>query len=344
MKAIAINAFGDSSQFKLLDLPMPEPKENEVRLRIKASGFNPVDYKIREGHYGGGSFPLVLGSDAAGVIDKVGSGVKEYQAGDEVYALIFGQGSNGAYAEYVCIDTSFISHKPKNISFEEAAAIPLVGITAYRAVSSSGGIPKGLPVFIAGGSGGVGSLAVQMAKHFGADVFTTAGSEESATYISEYLNVKKENILLYKGLAVEEMKNKLLEMNKGELFAFAIDLIGGEMKKLCLEVAGFQGHVTSILPEEKGFPVDLLTRGESIAFQKSLSIHFIFVGSQSFYGDRLTWKAYKKELLYLKTLLEEGSLRMPTIQVVGDLSIETVKKAHQLLEEGHVKGKLIMKT
>lgn len=182
MKAVVLEAFGDTKNLQLKDVETPQPNPGEVRIRIKASGFNPVDYKIRQGHLSG-TVPLILGSDCSGVIDAIGKDVDGFSIGDEVYAMPFGQCSNGSYAQFLCIPVEFVALKPRNITFEQAAAIPLVAMTAYRAMIASGALKAGNSIFIAGAGGGVGTVAVALAKIAGVgSICTVAGSE---VYIQE---------------------------------------------------------------------------------------------------------------------------------------------------------------
>ncbi len=343
MKAVVLESFGEAANLKLKEVPTPHPKKGEVRVRLRASGFNPVDFKIRKGLYGGEP-PAILGSDCSGTIDELGPDTPGFVIGDEVYAMSFGQCSNGSYAEYLCIPVEFVAKKPKNITFEQAAALPLASMTAYRAMISSGAIKKGDSIFIAGAGGGVGSIAVQLAKFAGATaLFTVAGSEESAQYLQQELSLKKEHILLYRGLTSEQMQAKLTDMNGGRFFDAAFDFIGLEMKRLCLNLTGHSGHFATITPERDRFDFPVWERGASLAFGRNLSLHFVFVGSEAFSGPRQSWSVYSRHLSHISQLIENGTLRPPAIQSLGDLSAETVREAHRLLEDGKVKGKLVMK-
>jgi NADPH2:quinone reductase len=342
MKAVSLHQAGSTEGFRLTEVPLPQPKDQEIRIRIRVSGFNPVDVKMRQGLYASTQFPVILGADCSGVVDAIGKGVQKFQVGDEVLAFVFGQGSNGTYAEYTCIHEYFVAKKPREISFEEAASLPLVGLTAYRALFSCKE-PKG-SAFIAGGSGGVGSIALQLAQELRMNpIFTTAGSEESQKYLIEHLKIPKENILLYRGLSQEKMQELLLEKNAKNLIANCFDFVGGEMKKLCFSCVDFHGHVSTILPEEKGFPFDVWDRKESLAFSKSLTIHFVFVGTEAFKGSPETWKAYQTELSYLIQLAANKKLKFPEIQCLDGLSVDHVKEAHASLEAGHTRGKIVMK-
>ncbi len=342
MKAIVLDAFGEASHFKLADVPVPQPKKGEVRIKLKASGFNPVDYKIRQGWYGGNT-PAILGSDCSGVIDAVGHEAQGFSVGDEVYAMPFGPCSNGSYAEFLCLPASFVAKKPSNLSFEQAAAVPLASLTAYRAMVSSHAIKRGDSLFIAGAGGGVGSFAVQLAKHYLVkDIFTVAGSEESARFLHEKLGLKKENILIYKGLSLKELEEKLIAMNGGRLFDATMDFVGGDMKRLCLNLTHHSGHCSSVIAERHEFNVPAWEAGVSPCFNKSLSVHFVFVGSEGFSGPPDSWSIYSRHLNHITQLIESGAIHIPAIKTVGHLSVEAVREAHRLLEEGRIKGKLIM--
>ncbi|MBI3237086.1 MAG: alcohol dehydrogenase catalytic domain-containing protein, partial [Chlamydiales bacterium] len=165
-QAVLLKANGDESQFVMGEIPMPQPGFGQVRIRVKVAAFNPVDVKIRIGMFGPGVMPMVLGADCSGVIDALGEGVSELAIGDEIYAMAFGRCSNGSYADYLCLPQEFVYRKPRALSFEQAASIPLVAMTAYRAMIASGALNKKGSVFIAGAGGGVGSIGVQLCRHF----------------------------------------------------------------------------------------------------------------------------------------------------------------------------------
>jgi NADPH:quinone reductase-like Zn-dependent oxidoreductase len=135
MRAVVLTAFGSAEHFRLAEAPRPEPQPGEVRIRIHAVAFNPSDYQRRQGTLTSGPLPIILGSDAAGVIDALGLGVTAFALGDEVYTfLLGGRPSGGAYAEYVCRPVAFVAHKPRTLSFAQAAAMITTGLTAYHCV------------------------------------------------------------------------------------------------------------------------------------------------------------------------------------------------------------------
>lgn len=183
MKAFQIRKYDKKAALLLAEVPRPSVKDNEVLVEVQASGLNLLDSKIKSGElktilpY---QFPLILGHDAAGTVIQVGKNVKHFKVGDPVYARP-ADFHIGTFAEYIAINENDLALKPKNISMEEAASIPLVALTAWQALVEIGNVQKGQKVFIQAGSGGVGTIAIQLAKYLGATVATTA-SEKALTY------------------------------------------------------------------------------------------------------------------------------------------------------------------
>lgn len=329
MRAIIIEKFGGPEVLVEKDLPLPKPSRNQVRVKIKAIGFNPVDVKKRTGVYGD-PLPSILGADFSGVIDAVGDPNGEFAVGDRVFGF-----NDGTYAESICVSTQLIAKIPKNLSFEEATVIPVVYVTAFQALVGTGALQQNRPLFIGGGSGGVGTAAIHLAKAYQAGpVFTMAGSKESRAYLVEQLQIPSQQILDYKGLSVEEMAKKLIEMNGGSRFYFTFDTVGGKAKEVCLEIADFNGHVATILPEDEHFPYPVWGRKESIFWHKSLSLHMIFLFA-SFYGSPPEgWRVYKSQLNHIAKLFEKGELPRPQYQNMGPFSAETAQKAHGQIGSG----------
>jgi len=186
MKAITLDKFGGDLQIS--EVETPDPKPGEVQIKIAYTAVNPVDWKIGKGwlqdlipH----NFPLILGWDAAGTVTAVGREVKNFQIGDEVFAYCRKPEVQwGAYAEFICLDAEVVALKPKNLSFAQAASIPLVGLTAWQCLFDAGKLQKGEKVLVHAGAGGVGSMAIQFAKQAGAFVFTTA-SQTNHSYVQE---------------------------------------------------------------------------------------------------------------------------------------------------------------
>lgn len=185
MKAVYIENYGGVDQFKLGDLPEPSIKENEVLVEVHASSVNPVDYKVRNGSiklFSGKKFPKILGTDFSGIVAKAGEGISKFQVGDAVFGavhVLFGK--NGGNAEFVAAPQDSLALIPEGLSFEEAAAIPVAGTTAYHNLKNLN-IRAGDKVLVNGASGGVGSFALQIAKLYGADV-TAVCSEKNFEFV-----------------------------------------------------------------------------------------------------------------------------------------------------------------
>ncbi|GEP19732.1 NADP-dependent oxidoreductase [Pediococcus argentinicus] len=182
MKAITIDSLGEQSKFKLTEIDQPKPNDDEVLINIKAFSINPMDVAAKLGALNSPfpdnwSFPLVLGWDMSGIIVEVGSNITEYKVGDRVFGELRNDhaGNNGSYAEYCATDTSQLAKIPEKLSFAQAAALPIAGLTAYQAITESLDVQPEQHILIQGGAGGVGSIAVQVAKLRGAHVAATAG-------------------------------------------------------------------------------------------------------------------------------------------------------------------------
>ena len=183
MKAVAIQHFGEPNNFQTVDLPKPKLLPNHVLIKVEATSVNAVDTKIRQGLVAdiAPSFPAVLHGDVAGIIAEVGRNVAIFKAGDEVYGCAGGvKGTGGALTEYMIADADLIAYKPKSLTMLEAAALPLVSITAWEGLIDRAKIQPKQKVLIYGGTGGVGHIAIQLAKNAGAEVYATVSSSEKA--------------------------------------------------------------------------------------------------------------------------------------------------------------------
>ena len=181
-------------------------------------------YQRRKSSTTAGPLPIILGSDVAGVVAAVGVGVTSCAVGDEVYSFLLGGGVGGrACAEYVRRRVEFVAHKPRNPSFAQAASMVTTGLTANQCLEHER-LRPGEPLFVAGGSGGVGATLIQLTRHTGAGpIFTTTGGERSARYLGETLGVPQERLLFYAGLSRDQLAARLRELNDGRLFRVAID-------------------------------------------------------------------------------------------------------------------------
>jgi NADPH2:quinone reductase len=278
-----------------------------------------------------------------GVVDAVGEAVDEFQTGDEVMAVLFGPRSNGAYAQYVTTPAAFVAHKPKTISPGQAATLGVAGLTAYDAVMRKARVGEGEAVFVAGGAGGVGSFAISLLHHCRkASVITTAGSVESEDYLVNVLGVELGHIVSYRKLNLDQMLARVGELTGGQGAAVAFDFVGGNMKRLCFGVTGFDGRVVSTVEEPPEFDFNIWRADTSPLFAKSGTYHFVALSARARNGGPKDWGVYGELMAGLNALIESGTLRLPKVTEVGVLSEATIREAHHLLEAGHVKGKLVL--
>ncbi|WP_339185026.1 NADP-dependent oxidoreductase [Oceanobacillus sp. FSL W7-1293] len=309
MKAIIIEQYGDANQLKEKDdISIPEIKDNQVLVEMHATSINPIDWKLREGYLQEGlpfEFPIILGWDVAGVIKQVGKNVTSFQVGDEVFARP-ALTPNGTYAAYTAVDEELLALKPKNISFEEAAAVPLAGLTAWQCLVNFSEIIKGDKVLIHAGSGGVGSMAIQIAKSFGAYVASTASGKNERFLkelgVDQFINYKE-----------EDFEDVLQD------YDIVVDTLGGEILNKSFHVLKEGGRLVSIAgqPDEK------------LAKPKGVKAGFLWLEPDG------------GELSELGKLMEDGKLK-PYIGHTFPLTENGLKEAHRLSETHHAKGKIVI--
>ena len=314
MRAVVLKGFGGLEMLEERDLPVPEPGPGEVLVRNLAVAVNPVDAKIRAaGRWAGVEPPFVLGYDAAGVVAKVGPGVKDLKEGDEVYYTpeIFGN-PHGTYAEYTPVPAGIVAKKPKNLSFAEAAAIPLAGGTAWEAVVRRLAVRPGETVLVLGGAGGVGSFAVQFAKAAGAYVIATA----SADNLPVLKELGADLALDYRGPWAEEV----LKATEGQGVDAAFETAGESLVERVIPVVRPFGRIATILPPQG-------------------NLSGLYTKNQTLYGVFLTRE--RKRLLEMRPLFERGLAR-PLIAEVLPFSLENLRKAHARMDSGHGRGKIVL--
>ncbi len=326
MKAMTITAYGENAKFEVADLPKPIATLGHVVIRIAASSVNTVDTMIR---FMGADLPLspalpaVLGMDFAGVIDAVGEGVTEFSVGDEVYGCAGGLADiQGALAEFMLADARLIAKKPKSISMREAAAMPLVGITAYEGLERAG-ITAGQKVLVQGGAGGVGHLALQLANHFGAEVYGTGTGDAQIEVIKGYGATPID-------FAAEKIADYVAEYTDGAGFDLIFDTVGGANMTNSFEAAALNANIAST--------VGLLEIDLSPAHFKGLSLHIIFMllpmlsnTGREKHGAILAKLAEIVDAGALKPLLDD--------EVFG---LEDVSGAYDRLTSGKAIGKVVI--
>ncbi len=309
MKAIAIDEFGGRDKLQLTYVEAPKPGEGEVLVRIKATSVNPVDYKLREGFLKGRlphQFPIILGWDMAGVIEGRGHSSRRFDLGEEVWAyarrpLV----QNGTYAEYISLPESYLARKPKELSFEEAASMPLTGLTAYQSLFIAGELKAGQSALLLGASGGVGTMAVQLAKIKGAEVIAVS-SGKNEDYVMNELQADH---------FIDYQKNKPNEAIE-EKVDLVFDMVGGVQLQEAHKLIKPGGKIISIAGK---FQDTALLKKEKKTFQ------YVFV------------EPHSRQLDELHELSNEGRLK-PYVREV--FSLEEMKKAHKLIESGHTTGKI----
>lgn len=326
MKAMLIHTYGENSVFQPAEVEKPTVKPGHVLIRIAASSVNTVDTMIRNM---GQELPLspeppaILGMDFAGTVEEVGEGVEDYQPGDEVYGCAGGLADlPGSLAEYISADSQLIAHKPSTLTMREAAALPLVAITAYEGLARAG-IKQGQKVLVHGGSGGVGHVAVQLAKHSGAEVFSTGGGEKQMALI-EQLGATAIN---YKTDSVEQY---VAQHTGGAGFDIVYDSVGGANMANSMEAAALNGHVVST--------VSLCELDLTLAHFKGLSIHVVFMLIPKLHNYR---RAQHAGILHnVARIVDSGGLRPVLDETFYNLN--QVGEAHARLESGKAMGKIVV--
>ena len=222
MKAVRIHSFGGPDVLRYEDAPTPQPKENQVLVRVHSAGVNPVDWKIREGHLGPCEFPCTMGEDFSGVIDSVGPGVEGFKAGDEVFGRVADE--SGSYAEFALAATGGITRKPTEIDYAHAAAMPVAALTAWQALFDTGHLEADQTVLIHAAAGGVGEFAVQFAKWKRAYVIGTASAKSTdfvhslgADEVIDYNTQRFENVVREADLVLDAIGGATQERSFGVL-------------------------------------------------------------------------------------------------------------------------------
>lgn len=326
MKAMIIKNYGGSDVFEAAQIDTPEVKPGHVLVKIAATSINTVDTMIREMGKDlpiSPELPALLGMDFAGTVEEVGDDVSGYTVGDEVYGCAGGLGDlPGTLAEYMVADVNLIARKPKTLTMREAAALPLVGITAYEGLVRAG-VAKGQKVLVHGGSGGVGHVALQLARHFGAQVYSTGGGDKQLELIEKLgatgINYKTETVTDY-----------IEKHTDGSGFDVVFDSVGGANLTNSFEAAALNGQVAST--------VAMVALDLSLAHFKGLSLHVVFMLIPMIHNHKR--EDHAKILRRLSDIVDAGDLQ----PVLDDrrFSLEEVGKAHDRLSGGQALGKIVV--
>ncbi|HEX5977750.1 MAG TPA: NADP-dependent oxidoreductase [Nitrososphaeraceae archaeon] len=312
MKSIQIKRYGNSDVVEVNDTAsVPTVSTGKILVNIKASGVNPADWKIREGYFQQMAplqFPSTLGMDFSGFIKQIGEDdmSSDFKEGDEVYgqASVFSGGS-GAFAELALANKDSIAHKPKTLNHAEAAALPLVGVSAWQALVENIGLTNGQKILIHGGAGGIGSIAIQLAKHLGAHVTTTA-STNNKEFVQR---LGADNVIDYKNENFEDMLHE---------YDSVFDTVGGDTYKRSFKV----------LKKDSGIIVSMLEQPNS-ELMNQYGIKAVFLFSQ----------VNKQRLAKLAQWVDQNNIK---VNVDKTFSLDQASKALDYQKDVHPRGKVVL--
>lgn len=306
MKAVMIKEYGDESVLDYTDAKRPEPQPDEVLIKVQFAAVNPVDWKIRDGlgEWFGVQLPAILGCEIAGTIEQAGADAKNFKTGDEVFGFI-NLARGGGYAEYAIAKESEIALKPKKLDFENAAAVPVGTLTSWQAIFDSADLQPGQKILVHGASGGVGSMAVQLAKAKGALVTGTSSGENEefvrSLGVDEFVNYKQ-----------TKFETVVKEMD------VVFDTVGGDTLERSFQVLKKGGFlVTTIEPPS-----------EEKAKEFSVRVAWVNVHPNA------------EQLEEVSRLIDEGKLKTHVETV---LPLSEIKRAHELSKAGRTSGKIVMR-
>ncbi|AXF25333.1 NADPH:quinone oxidoreductase [Burkholderia pyrrocinia] len=330
MRAFNFDRYGDKDRVRMSDVPEPPLRDDDVLVQIHAAGVNPLDGKIRDGEFKPilrYRLPLILGNEMAGIVTRVGSRVQQFKPGDEVYARP-AKDRIGTFAEFIAVSEADVAIKPKTLSMEEAASIPLVGLTAWQALIDKAQLKPGQKVLIHAGSGGVGTFAIQLAKHVGAFVATTTSTanvewvkELGADIVIDYRKDDFEKILRDYDVVINSLDGKTLEKSLSVLKRGGrlISISGPPDRAFAKEIG---------LPWFMGGVMDLLSyRIRKKAKRHDVSYSFLFM------------RACGAQLQEIASLVDTGAIR-PVVERI--FPFESTKEAMAYVETGRTKGKVVV--
>lgn len=331
MKAFVLDRYGKKEQLRATEVPEPELREDDVLIEVHATAVNLLDVKLRNGEFKlilPYRTPFVLGHDVAGVVVGVGPRVRQFQLGDEVYARP-DDFRIGTFAERIAVREDSVAIKPKNISMEEAASIPLVGLTAWQALVERAKVKKGQKVFIQAGSGGVGTFAIQLAKHLGATVATSTSAGNAA---------------LVKGLGADVIVDYKKDAFEERLSGYDVVLNSQDGQTLSKSLGVLQpgGQLISISgPPDPQFAQDIKANWLVQQVMRALSFGARRQAQRLQVGySFLFMKASGSQLRQITPLIESGAIR-PVIDKV--FPFDATNEALAYVESGRAKGKVVIK-
>jgi NADPH:quinone reductase len=331
MKAVLLNKAGGSNMLELTDVPMPELSDPEfIRVRLHAAGINPVDFKMRNaGTFFPDKLPAILGCDGVGTVEAIGNRVTRFEVDDEVYFFNGGIGGpeQGNYAEYTIIHQEYAARKPANLSMTDAAAVPLVWITAYEALVDRADLQKNQTVLIHAGAGGVGHIAIQIAKSLGARIATTVSNKEKTRLVealgAEYAINYHETDFVESALA----------WTNGKGVDVVFDTVGKDTFCHSFGAAMVYGKVVTLLEGICG------VEAINVAKLRNLSIFYELMLTPMHLGMHENRIAQRRILEEATRQIEAGEV---SVKVTKTFPMEKTAQAHQLIEKGHMTGKIVL--
>jgi NADPH2:quinone reductase len=329
MRAVLMTAVGGPEVLELAELPEPEVAgEHDVRVRLRAAGINPVDYKLRSKGTIGGSLPAILGWDGAGVVESVGPAVTRVRVGDEVYFCDGGFGPTpGTYAELKVLDERYLARKPKRLSFVEAAAAPLVTITAWEALRERARVGEGQFALVQAGAGGVGHMSVQIARLAGARVATTVSPGAKAELAS---SLGAELCIDYRR---EDVGERLCRWTGVDGADVVHDTVGGKTFTASFSLVRPYGDLVSNV--ESPWVQEAITA----MHDRNLRVSFTWMPAPSVFGWPEARERQRGILERAAAHFDAGELR---VEVGATFPLERAADAHRALEAGEVVGKAVL--
>jgi NADPH2:quinone reductase len=328
MKAVILTGAGGIDKLELTEVPDPILNDPELILvRLHAAGINPVDYKLRRvGGFYPNRLPLILGCDGAGVVEAVGEAVTRFKVGDEVYFMNGGMGGDdqGNYAELTTVHQDYAALKPESLSMAEAATVPLVWLTAWEALVDRINLQAGETVLIHGGAGGVGYIAVQIAKHLGATIYTTVSSPEKADFVT---SLGADYCLNYKE---EDFAEAVMNLTDGRGVDKVFDVIGGPVFAASFAATRIYGHLVTL--DE----ISINQEDAELAKLRNLTLSYELMLTPMHFKMHQARINQREMLVEAAKLIDAGKIKVYASQV---FSLEDIGQAHEVIEAGRSMGK-----
>lgn len=325
MKAIVLTKIGDLTGLQYTEeREIPQPRDDEIRVQVKAAGLNPVDYKLAEG-WGGVQWKQspVLGLDVAGIVDAVGSRVTEFVRGERIFYHGSLAGCSGGFAEFACTTAHTVSRLPEGVDFVSAAALPCSGFTAYQAVVEKLKLDHNKTILIHGGAGGVGGYGIQLAKLLGATVFTTC-SPKNDQYVKE---LGADEVIHYR---TEDIRKRIDDLTGGRGVDYVVNTVDGQTATKDIDLLAFSGELVAVV-EHPDF-------SRLRFYEKGLSIHEVALGGAHLNGDfRAQRKLAEIGDDYARLLLE-SKIKLPAIRTIP---LQEIPDGLKELKTRHVAGKIV---